>query len=382
MTKIYLIRHAEAEGNLYRIVQGHFNSYITGKGHRQIAALAERFKDVQLDALYSSDLRRTVATAGAVTKYHDLPMNLEPRLREINLGICEGMSFGDMTKYDPVQMNYFNNDPGKWRAEGAETFAECTVRMVSVVTEIAEENAGKTVAVVSHGMAIRSLLAYILDVRSEDIPSLPHGDNTAVSRLTYENGRFSVDYYNDNSHLPPELSTFARQSWWRKESGGADPGNLSYEPLDPNTEGELYKSCYADSWLAAHGDLKNFNAETYLAAAKEHYADDPRSILKVCRGEDEFIGVVETDRRRGAGAGIGWISLVYLKEPYRGAGLGIQPLGRAITDYQRLGRRAVRLHVSSENKHAVGFYEHYGFRIIGKEPGAGAPLYLMEKVFE
>lgn len=382
MTKIYLIRHAEAEGNLYRIVQGHFNSYITGKGHRQIAALAERFKDVRLDALYASDLRRTVTTAGAITKYHKLPMQLEPRLREINLGICEGMSFGDMKEYDPVQMDHFNNDPAKWRAEGAETFDECTARMVRVITEIAEENAGKTVAVVSHGMAIRSLLAHILGVKSEDIPALPHGDNTAVSELTYENGKFSVVYYNDNSHLPSELSTFAKQSWWRRESGGVDLGNLRYEPLDPNAEGELYKSFYADSWLAAHGDLRNFNAEIYLASAKEHYAADPRSILKVYRGEDELIGVVETDRRRGAGAGIGWISLVYLKQPYRGMGLGIQPLGRAITDYQKLGRRAVRLHVSSENKHAVGFYEHCGFKIIGKEPGAGAPLYLMEKVFE
>ena len=381
MTKIYLIRHAEAEGNLYRIVQGHFNSYITGKGHRQIAALAERFKDVRLDALYSSDLRRTVTTAGAITKFHKLPMQLEPRLREINLGICEGMSFGDMKEYDPVQMDHFNNDPAKWHAEGAETFAECTARIVGIVTHIAEENDGKTVAVVSHGMAIRSLLAHIMNVRSEDIPSLPHGDNTAVSKLIYENGGFTVVYYNDNSHLTPELSTFAKQSWWRRESGGADPGNLRYEPLDPNSEGGLYKNCYADSWRAAHGSLRGFNAETYLASAKEHYAQDPRSILKVFSGE-QFVGLVETDRRRGAGAGIGWISLVYLREEYRGAGLGVQPLGRAITDYQKLGRRAVRLHVSSENTRAVGFYEHYGFKVIGSEPGAGAPLYLMEKVFE
>ena len=382
MTKIFLIRHAEAEGNLYRIVQGQMDAAVTGRGERQIDALSERFRDVPLDALYSSDLRRTVTTASAITRYHELPLIKMPELREINLGECEGLSFGDLDHIDPVQMSYFNNDPMRWRAPGAETFAECTDRVYNAILRIAKENPGRTVAVVSHGMAIRSLLAYILGVRSEDIPSLPHGDNTAVSRLTYENGRFSVDYYNDNSHLPPELSTFARQSWWRKESGGADPGNLSYEPLDPNTEGELYKSCYADSWLAVHGDLRGFSAEAYLAAAKEHYADDPRSVLKVYRGEDEFIGVVETDRRRSAGAGIGWISLVYLKEPYRGAGLGIQPLGRAITDYQKLGRRAVRLHVSSENKHAVGFYEHYGFKIIGKEPGAGAPLYLMEKVFE
>lgn len=382
MTKIYLIRHAEAEGNLYRIVQGHFNSYITGKGQRQIAALAERFKDIHLDALYSSDLRRTVTTAGAITKYHALPMQLEPRLREIHLGICEGMSFGDMRRLDPEQMDYFNNDPERWHAEGAETFAECTSRMVGIVTEIAERNDGKTVAIVSHGMAIRSLLAYILGVKSEDIPSLPHGDNTAVSCLNYENGSFTVEFYNDNSHLPPELSTFAKQSWWRKESGGVDMGNLSYEPLDMRSEGELYTRCYADAWLAAHGSLKGFNAPLYLSAAKAHCADDERAVLKVIRGEDELIGIVETDRRRSAGAGIGWISLVYLKPEYRGMGLGIQPLGRAITDYQKLGRKAVRLHVSSENRHAVGFYEHYGFRIINREPGAGAPLYLMEKRFE
>ena len=381
MTKIYLIRHAEAEGNLYRIVQGHFNSYITGKGHRQIAALAERFKDVQLDALYSSDLRRTVTTAGAITKYHDLPMNLEPRLREINLGICEGMSFGDMTKYDPVQMNYFNNDPGRWRAEGAETFAECTVRMVSVVTEIAVENAGKTVAVVSHGMAIRSVLARIMGVKSEDIADLPHGDNTAVTLLHYDGGRFTVEYYNDNSHLTPELSTLAKQTWWRKDTGGRDDNNFSYAPLSPRENPEIYLDFYRQSWLAAHGNLNFFSADWYLTAAKRHFDREPDSIVGVYR-VDELIGVVELDTHKGAHAGYGWISLICLKPEYRRHGYGIQPLGYAITKFQRLGFRSVRLHVSSKNTAAVRFYESYGFEKLNEEAGAGAPLYLMEKKFK
>ena len=122
MTTLFLIRHAQAEGNLYRIAQGQFDSYITALGYKQIDALAERFKNVHLDALYSSDLRRTRTTATAITRYHDLEMHTTPRLREICLGVCEGMSFGDMRNYDPVQMDYFNNDPEKWRAEGAETF--------------------------------------------------------------------------------------------------------------------------------------------------------------------------------------------------------------------------------------------------------------------
>ena len=78
MTTLFLIRHAQAEGNLYRIAQGHFDSCITALGYRQIDALAERFKNVHLDALYSSDLRRTRTTATAITRYHDLEMHTTP----------------------------------------------------------------------------------------------------------------------------------------------------------------------------------------------------------------------------------------------------------------------------------------------------------------
>ena len=42
MTTIYLVRHAEAEGNLYRRIHGWYNSKITEKGYRQIAALEKR----------------------------------------------------------------------------------------------------------------------------------------------------------------------------------------------------------------------------------------------------------------------------------------------------------------------------------------------------
>lgn len=382
MTTVFMIRHAEAEGNLYRIVQGQFDSCITPRGRKQIAALAERFRDVPLDALYSSDLRRTRETAKAITKYHKLEPHYSARLREINLGVCEGLSFGDMGRLDPVQMDKFNNDPAEWRAEGAETFAECTERIVSAVTEIAEANPNKTVAVVSHGMAIRSLLAYIMNVKSRDIPTLPHGDNTAVSKLVYDGERFTVEYYNDNSHVPAELSTFARQSWWRKKTKGADKNNLYYLPLDPNTEGELYIDCYAAAWRAVHGSLDGFNAETYLNSAKRHCEKNSRSVLKAFRTDGELAGIVEKDYERSRGAGVGWISLVYIAEPLRGMGLGTQLVGRAITDYETLGRRCARLHVSSANEYALSFYENLGFVRLSSEAGAFEPLYLMEKSFD
>lgn len=383
MTKIYIIRHAEAEGNLYRIVQGHMDSCLTATGYRQLEYLAERFRDVHIDALYSSDLRRAVATAGAIAGYHGLEIQKSPRLREICMGKWEGVSFGDMTYADPEAMYNFNNDPDRWSAEGAETYGECAERMLSAIKEIASENEGKTVAAVSHGVVIRAMLARLLGIASNEISQkLPHGDNTAVSLLTVENDEIKVEYFNDNSHVPQELSTFAKQTWWRNEGGGADDENLRYEAINPAVDGKLYVRCYSDSWLAAHGSLAGFVPSLYLSEAKKMYTADKNAILAAYSGSGEFAGLVETDIYRGKSRGYGWVSLIYLTREMRGHGLGIQLLGMAICRFRQLGYKSVRLHVSSENKRAIAFYLKNGFEIIGEDPGCGAPLYLMEKKFE
>ena len=59
MTTLYLIRHAEAEGNAYRRIDGWYNSLITPNGLLQIEALRRRFEPIQIDACYASNLYRT-----------------------------------------------------------------------------------------------------------------------------------------------------------------------------------------------------------------------------------------------------------------------------------------------------------------------------------
>ena len=85
MTTIYLIRHAEAEGNRYRRAHGWYNSTITDRGYHQIAALAKRFADTKFDAVYSSDRFRTMITALAIYKTHGLPLRTVRALREIDV---------------------------------------------------------------------------------------------------------------------------------------------------------------------------------------------------------------------------------------------------------------------------------------------------------
>lgn len=378
MTKIYLIRHAEAEGNLYRRIQGHWDGRVTPRGMLQIDALAERFRDVPLDALYSSDLQRTQMTAGAITRYHALELHTTPRLREICMGAWEGRPWGDVDYEQPEQMHFFNNDPDRWSVPGSEPFASVQRRMEEVLLELAQRHDGQTIAVVSHGMAIRAYICAVLGVPSTEIPKIPHGDNTAVTLVNIENGKAALEYYNDNSHLSQELSTFNRQTWWKDEN--PDLGNLRFVPLQFPEDDEFYMQCYANAWQAAHGDTDGCVPSLYLRSAHKH-AKTPDTLMKILSG-DRVVGLIELDPARGAADGYGWISFLYLLPEFRGLGWGVQLLGHAIWYFETCARRAVRLHVAVTNARAIAFYEHYGFARIGRDHGVASDLYLMEKPIE
>lgn len=367
MTEIYLIRHTQAEGNLYHVMQGHWDGGVTDTGLRQIELLAERFKNIRIDALYSSDLYRTRMTATAISRWHDLTIQPEPLLREINVGPWETKFFADVAHDQPEEMRDFVFDAEHWHIDGAETYQQVGDRAYPALERIAAENEGKTIAVVSHGVTIRCLLSRITGYGLNETDKIPICGNTAVNKLRYENGRFTVEYINDCSHLEP----LGLKPW------GKTP-ELRAEALAPGENRDYYSACYADAWTAAHGSLEHFSPEPYLRCAAEHHQAHPGAVLKMYYG-DEPAGLVDLDTERGAHAGYGWISLLYLKPEFRHMGCGVQLLGRAIFLYTALGRKALRLHVAEENTTAVEFYRKNGFEILSWEDNALGRLLLMER---
>ena len=104
MTQIYLVRHAEAEGNLYRRIHGHYDSLITDLGYRQIAALAHRFESIHVDAVYASDLYRTCATASAIYRPKGLELHRRRDLPELKSSNFNLRSFGERVALNmPIQ---------------------------------------------------------------------------------------------------------------------------------------------------------------------------------------------------------------------------------------------------------------------------------------
>lgn len=377
MTRIYLIRHAEAEGNYYRRIQGWYNGRITARGQLQIAALAERFRDIKIDALYSSDLRRTMVTAGAIQKYHDLPLHTDASLREVNMGSWEDVLWGNAAYDDPEQMLMFSTDPERWSIPGGENFRRLQARITGAVSEIASKHDGQTVAIVSHGAAIRSLISGVKNIPSERISEIPHGDNTCVALLEYEAGKLEVGYYNDNSHLVEEISTFAGQKWWKTAQNKPDMANLRLIPMNISEDAQLYKDCYSDSWQNAHGSLLGFDGDIYLGGAEKASSKNPRCLMKAYTGTD-FAGIIELDPQRMSSCRAGWISFFYLLPEYRGNRFGPQLLGHAVSFFRALGRDKLRLHVAETNKGAIHFYEREGFSQVGADSAASGALFLME----
>ena len=144
MTTVYLVRHAEAEGNLYRRVHGWYNSLITDNGYRQIAALRGRFADIHIDAVYSSDLFRTMTTAKAVYLSHGLELHTDPGLREISLGAWEDKPWGELERCDAMNLIRFNHSSPDFRVEGGETFAQVQARLKGTVLRLAAAHPGQT----------------------------------------------------------------------------------------------------------------------------------------------------------------------------------------------------------------------------------------------
>lgn len=378
MTTIYLIRHAEAEGNIYRRYHGWYNSLITPNGYRQIQALEKRFEGVRIDAVWSSDLFRTMTTAGAIYKRRGLELHTDPGLREIGGGVWEDKTWGWLRREHGPLLEAFNRADPAWRVEGSETFGSVQMRVAHAIRRIAAAHPGQTVAIFSHGTAIRTALAKFYGYPLDQIVRVPHGDNTCVSKLSMDGDQVEIEYFNDNSHLG-ELSTLGRQNWWRK-GGEADYSrtNLWFRPLDFQTESGLYAQARREAWETIHHTMRGFDGDGFLADAQAQSRYAPNSVMVAMR-EEEPVGVLQMDFRRDADIGVGGIPFFYLSPEARAHGLGVQLLGQAISTYRPLGRQFLRLRCAPENERARRFYERCGFQKIGQEPGGLGMLDVLEK---
>ena len=377
MTTIYLVRHAEAEGNLYRRIHGWYDALVTDNGFAQMKCLEERFRDIPVDTVWSSDLYRTKTTARAVYEPKGLTLQTDPQLRELNFGTWEDKTWGEVYQHEEDEIIRFNASDPTWRAPGGENLAEAGARLQQAITRIARENPDKTVAIFSHGTAIRQFLANVQGLSPQEWGKLSHSENTAVSCLTFDGEHFTVCFQNDASHLPQELTTLGKQLWW-KQGGKARDVNLWFRPIRWEEEKGIYLEARHEAWVSTHGEQVPFDGEGFLRDAQLHLSRTPWGVT-LAFSDEELAGVLQLDPERYAQDQAGYIPFCYVSPKHREQNLGVQLIGQAVAFYRPMGRDKLRLRCAPYNHRAQHFYQKYGFVKIGDEAGGRVPLEILEK---
>lgn len=163
MTKIYLVRHGETEGNLKHIMQGQgIPGELTENGIKQAEALRDRFKEIYFDAFICSDLKRACDTCHIIAGPHDLPVITTPLLRERDWGELTGQAVPDSFERE-------------WPAS-VETEEQVMERGKRFIAYAKEHYPGKVVMAVSHEMMIRALQAVFYGRPMKDIARMTNGE--------------------------------------------------------------------------------------------------------------------------------------------------------------------------------------------------------------
>lgn len=190
MTTILLARHGESDWNRDQRWQGHADRPLTELGRRQARELAERLAHTDLDAVYSSDLRRAQETAEIVGRTHGLDVKTMPALREVDVGSWSGLTRAEAEqRYPEGYLRWLAGEEG-W--DDGETYDELGARVVGAVREIAADHPGERVLVLAHGGSIRAVHAAALGVDVHTYRRLQRVEpNASLSAVCIEDGRLT-----------------------------------------------------------------------------------------------------------------------------------------------------------------------------------------------
>jgi probable phosphoglycerate mutase len=204
-TRLILVRHAQAEGNVRGEFHGWTDEGITQKGHLQSKCAATTLKDFGLEVIYSSPLKRTLQTAWYISQMTRLPIKISEGLKEINGGDWDGIPWKDLKARWPDDYEIWSNKPHLHRMPNGESMMEFFCRLVNEIDFIIKNNLGKVICVVTHGMAIRVLMSYFHGVGLENAPEIKWIGNASITIIDYEDNKFSIVIESDYSHLGEDL---------------------------------------------------------------------------------------------------------------------------------------------------------------------------------
>ncbi|EUJ21475.1 histidine phosphatase family protein [Listeria aquatica] len=213
---LHLTRHGETMFNKMERIQGWSDTPLTVPG-KEVAKSLGRGLDLKFDAVYTSDLRRTVETVRLVlqeSKQTHLKETMLKDLRELCFGEFEGLPSADMFETVLTHLGYESGEAGMAQtsfaeivsgvceldttntAEPWEVMETRVKRALETIIQREASEAEKHILVVAHGLTINTAISLIAPEKVD-----PLLENASITTLLYEADSLTVQTVGDTSYI-------------------------------------------------------------------------------------------------------------------------------------------------------------------------------------
>tara|TARA_Y100001970_G_scaffold210705_1_gene257101 strand:- start:2689 stop:3288 length:600 start_codon:yes stop_codon:yes gene_type:complete len=180
--EIYILRHAETDYNKKGIIQGsEVDSNINSTGILQSDKFYSKYKDIEFDKVFVSNLKRTYQTVKNFIEINNIPFEKLKEFNEISWGVNQGKN-DDLKDYKKLIDTWLDGELDN-KFERGESPNEMVIRLVEGFKYIISHNLERVLLCI-HGRALRILLSEVLDKDLTKMDKYPHS-NTGLYIMKY-----------------------------------------------------------------------------------------------------------------------------------------------------------------------------------------------------
>jgi len=161
--ELVVVRHGRTAWNANGRFQGHTDVPLDDVGRGQAGLVCGMLRNERFDRALASDLGRARETGEIVLAGRGLPIETDPRFRELAFGAWEGLNWAAIVQSDPELATRAEHAPRFFTPEGGESFDALCVRLEAAVAEqFAQAAPGSRVVLFTHAGPLHGLLRVLL----------------------------------------------------------------------------------------------------------------------------------------------------------------------------------------------------------------------------
>ncbi|MES2822872.1 MAG: histidine phosphatase family protein [Pseudomonadota bacterium] len=182
-----LLRHGKVNGEA--ALYGHTDIELSEQDRSHLGnAIAKIHAELVVDNITASPLLRCAIAAQEFSVKYQIPLQLDPQLKEMHFGVWDGIPFAEMGD-QWQQLETFWESPFLTHPPAGETLAAFAERVIDAWENLVKSNSGQHALIICHGGVIRIILAHILQIdwRNASLFKQLHIDFASNSRIEIGN---------------------------------------------------------------------------------------------------------------------------------------------------------------------------------------------------